>query len=253
MHYDIHPWRPADSLQELAELQEALKQRIAEHKRTKLRQAKQRKQAQPLGKLPRTFLDYASLPKHQYEPVHILFGHMGQIPAATQLSIIAELEKNNFAEFKRFRAGKSFIRLVRITDGGWSFLQKPPASKPGKGGIVHSHISHWVHATGPKRGYEECVLEWPVPETNHSCDVGFKINDVWHGVEVIVDCTSNISDHVKACFIKSNIVQTLTIVTTQKSLWSKVENIIVSEASLMFFVNRIKFEVAEKYMRDLWP
>jgi hypothetical protein len=251
--YDTHPYEPAKSLQELPEVKHLLQKAIAEHRRTSLRQARQSKDARPLGKLSRTFLDYASLPKHQYEPVHIIFGHIGKIPPATQSAVMNELEKKKLAEFCRFRAGKSFFRLLNITDSGWSFLQKEPASKPGKGSTVHSHICHWVQDVGIKRGYEKSVFEWLVSGTNHSCDVGFKIHGKWHGIEVVVDCYSNIVDHVKECFIKSKVVETLTIVTTTKSQWEKIRTLLMSDQETLFFINRIKFEVAETYMKELWP
>jgi len=251
--YDTHPYVPAKSLEELPEVQQLLQKTIAGHRRTSLRQARQSKGTQPLGKLSRTFLDYASLPKHQYEPVRILFGHLGKIPPATQLAVIDELRRNKLAEFERFRAGKSFIRLVNVTDSGWAFLQKKPSSKSGKGGTVHSHISHWCYLVYLKRRYEKSVLEWLVPNTNHACDVGYKMNAKWHGIEVVVDCFENLSDHIKACFIASDAVETLTMVTTQKSIWPRIQNIIISDPQLVFMLNRIKFEVAETYMRELWP
>lgn len=251
--YNVHPWQPAEHLGELPEVQQALTNRRAHCSKRTLRQTSREKHLQPLREDARRFLHLASLPEHKYEPVHILFRHMGTPPPASQLAIIKAIERLNLAEFIRFRAGKSFIRLKELTGSGRKFLRMSPKSKAGKGGPIHTHICHWIQDVGIKRVYEESVLEWLVVGTNHFSDIGFKINGQWHTVEVVVDCFSNITDHVKACFIESNAIATLTIVTTQKSLWSKVEAKIFSDPDLVFLLNRIKFEVAETYMKELWP
>jgi hypothetical protein len=249
--YDTHPYTPAKNIDELPEVKDMLLKTIAEHKQRTLRQAKQSQDSQQLGKLARTFLDYASLPKYEYAPVYIVFKQMGNPSFSTQLAVIKELEKNQLVKFLQFRASRSPIRLKEITNKGWDFLHKSPASQQGKGDTLHCHLIHWVYDFGLKQRYEKCVIEWLVDGTRHSCDVGFLINGHWHGIEIVVSCFENITSHIRACFIESNIVETLTIVTTQKSIWPKIEAKILSEPELVFFRNKIKFDVIETYMKEL--
>jgi hypothetical protein len=243
--YDTHPYTPAKSLEELPEVKSALLNTIAESKRTKLKQAKQKSPATGLTKISRAFLNCASLPRYGHAPVHVIFKSLGHVTPGTQQKVIKELENTGRAKFARFRGTRSDIRLVDVIG--------EHNSQHGKGDTVHTHISHWCRDVGIQRDYERSVLEWLVPGTNHACDVGFKIHDKWHGVEVVVGCFPNIVGHVKACFIESNVVEALTMVTTTKSQWEKIRTLVMSDPEAVFFINRIKFEVAETYMRELWP
>jgi hypothetical protein len=178
---------------------------------------------------------------------------MGNPSPATQLSIIKKLTVRDLITAKSIRTSKSYIRLGYLTEAGWAFLRKKPKHKPLRGGLVHTHICRWKQALDLKNGAEESICEFPIPGTRGSADVGSKFNGTWHCTEVIVDCDSNICDHARDCFVNSSDIESLTIVTLLKSEHHKIRDKIMSDAKLVFFINRIKFVAVDQIIRELWP
>jgi len=248
--YDTHQWTPAQRLNDLPALQEAIKQRNTQIKRAKMANNSASQQKRHMSKHARAFLDHASL--HAFEPVHILFGRLGTISPAAQTKIVNELERLEMVNFVKLRLGKSYVRLQRLTENAWKYLQKSPTVHYGKGGIAHSHICHWQHEVFTRRGYSKVQTEWQVPGTNHSSDVGYQKGRDWHAVEVVVDCFTNIADHTRACLVQSNSVKSLTFVTAVKSDWERIRMEIMAHTDLVFCVNQLKFEVAETCMKEIY-
>lgn len=251
--YDTHPCVPSRRLSDLPHVQEALKKKIAENRGTALRKHSQKASPKALSKTARLALDYASLPKCAFTPVHILFAQIGDVAPATQLAVIQELELAGFMVFVQPRIGKSNVKLKHVTEKGWAFLQKPVPSGDGKGGIEHSHYTHWIYECQLRRGCEKCTLEPQIPGTTNFGDVGFVRDGRSYIAQVVAHCDSNIISHVRAAFVESNAVDALVFVTPMKSRWGDIRAKIMADPELIFCINKIQFDVVETYMKELWP
>lgn len=122
-----------------------------------------------------------------------------------------------------------------------------------RGDITHTDICCLKRDLDLKHGAEEAVCEVQYPHSNGFGDIRSKFNGKLHFSEIVVNCTSNICDHVKSCFIDSQgQVETLTIVTLLKSEHRTILERIMSVPELVFFVNRIKFMTLEDILRELY-
>jgi hypothetical protein len=248
--FDQHSFTPARGIKDIPGLAEKLEKLKEDFNKTTLRQAKQKKSTQTLSDNERVFLSHMSL--HEFEPIHRLFMRMENPSPATQLNIIRKLVKLELIETKNTRTSKSNIRLGLITQRGWDYLKDRSKFPSPRGGIEHAHFAHWIQDVETQRGCQECHLEWPIINSNGFGDLGIKRNDKWHCVEVVVGCVSNICDHVKSCFIESDAIETLTIVTAVKSMHDEIYNKIKSDPTLLPFISKIEFEVIDTYMKELW-
>ena len=95
-------------------------------------------------------------------------------------------------------------------------------------------------------------MEWPVPGTNHPADVAWKIDGAWHVFEVVATCHDNLPSHLKACFIDSSDVATVTIVAPQKRMLKKLQGIVEAVPELTPFQERIRYEPIEPFVKELW-
>jgi hypothetical protein len=249
--YDSIPFTEARHLKDLPAIQEALKKRIAEQKKTHLRQNKSKQVTKDLTDNERTFLDLMSL--HEYDPLHIIFTRMGNLSPATQRSIIIKLIDKDLINYSLIRKSKSSLRVGNLTKSAWQFLNKQSKFKPLRGSDKHTAICRWKQRLDLKNGAEESICEFPIPETTGFSDIGSKFNGKIHCTEVIVDCTSNICHHTRDCFIKSRAIESLTIVTLLKSEHSQIRDTIMSDPELVFFINRIKFMTVDEILKGLWP
>jgi hypothetical protein len=251
--YDTHPYVPSKRLAELPHVQEALAKKIADNRGAALRMPTQRPTPRPLGKLARQFLDRASLPENIFAPVHVMFRHVGNVAPATQLGMMQELERAGFVAFTQVRIGKANLKLKEITEKGWAYLQKPAPTTGGKGGMEHRHYQRWIYDWAARRGYQDCAIEPPVPGTTHFGDVGFRTNGRLHIVQVTAHCDSNITSHVRAALIESRAVDVLVFVTTVKSQHDAIRAKILADPDLVFCIDRIRFDVLDVYLKELWP
>lgn len=122
-----------------------------------------------------------------------------------------------------------------------------------RGDIVHTNICRLKRDLDLKHGAEESRCELQYPNSPGFGDIGSKFNGRWHYSEVVVNCTSNICDHVRSCFIESKgQVETLTIVTLLKSQHRTLLESIMSVPELVFFANRIKFMTLEDILKELY-
>jgi DNA-binding PadR family transcriptional regulator len=248
--YDSIPFKPARGLKDLPEIRAALKRRSDERQATALRQSKTGKKSQGLTKNERTFLNHMSL--SELEPINMLFERMGNPSPATQQKIIRKHVKEGLIETKQVRSSKSPLRLGQLTKAGWDYLNDKPKFKPLRGGIVHTRVCRWKQARDIKRGCDESICECPYPNSKGFSDVGTWINGKLHCTEVVIDCTSNICGHVTSCFIDSNEVETLTIVTLLKSEHEAILNKIMSDPKLLFYVSRISFLTVDQILKELY-
>ena len=249
--YDSIPFTKSRRLKDLPHVQKALQDRINERKNTALRQSKAQRKKQNLSKHERSFLDHLSL--KDYDPVHIIFSRVGNLSSGTQQKIIKHLEKLKFIETILERTGKMFVRFADLTEAGMKLLNKEPEKKEIRGNKTHRKICYLKKDLDLKNGAEKSVCEFQYPNSTGFGDVGSKFKGKWHSTEVVVNCTSNICDHVKSCFIDSQgQVESLTIVTLLKSEHRKILEKIMSAPELVFFVNRIKFMTLEDILKELY-
>lgn len=71
--------------------------------------------------------------------------------------------------------------------------------------------------------------------------------------EVVTTCDRNIVDHLKACFLDSDQVDEVRIVTFQKNEHKKLQTKIETEDLLKPFREKIIYESLETYVKELWP
>ena len=71
--------------------------------------------------------------------------------------------------------------------------------------------------------------------------------------ECVTTCDRNIVDHLKACFIDSDQVSEVRIVTYLKSEHANLQKKIDAVPELEPFGGRIIYESLEDYVKELWP
>jgi len=244
--HNTHPWKPAQELGQLPDLQKALDRRIAETGRTSARQTTKKTNSKSLGKISRSLLDYASL--HPYEPVYRLFQRMHKPSPATQQAAIKQLKAKKLAQFETVRLSHSSVRLMEITEQGWQFLGKQPL-KQGRGGITHRHFVAWIIASLNKKGYK-ASREWLVPGTSHQADVAFEHNGKVTAYEVVTHTRSNIIDHVKSCFVDSDSIHTLVFVAAQKTICDQLKKLVQSDLFASEFSNHIEYQTIDTFLKE---
>jgi len=221
--HNTHPWKPAQELGQLPDLQKALDRRIAETGRTSARQTTKKTNSKSLGKISRSLLDYASL--HPYEPVYRLFQRMHKPSPATQQAAIKQLKAKKLAQFE----------TVRL--------------KQGRGGITHRHFVAWIIASLNKKGYK-ASREWLVPGTSHQADVAFEHNGKVTAYEVVTHTRSNIIDHVKSCFVDSDSIHTLVFVAAQKTIYDQLKKLVQSDLFASEFSNHIEYQTIDTFLKE---
>jgi hypothetical protein len=198
-----------------------------------------------LPDMSRKLLDLASL--HPYVPVKQLWAKLGSVWPQVKADARDWLSDNELATFAAPQCGSRKLLLILPTEKGWRFLKKQPAKGSGRGGIVHRHFCHFVRDWHERRGIP-AFLEWIVPSTTHAADVAYQENRVWHCVEVLDECYSNLPSHLHACFLQSSAVASVTIIVAQKAMLKEVQALAASDASLFPYMNRIHFDVIEPYI-----
>lgn len=246
--YDQHPFIEAKRLAELPEAQKPLHELIASIRTTRLKAA-------PVssGALPQhshALLHAAAV--QPFAPVARLWEATGQVPSPEAQKVARKaLEQRAFAAFEEIRCGRRNMLLIRIIDPGWEFLGRTPPSNQGRGGIAHTHLAHWIAAVGQARGYTTAT-EWIVPGTTHPVDAVWTIDGKHHAFECVVTCEGNLKDHIRACFADSSAVETFTIVLLQKAILDSVRKQLAADPESAPFLDHIRFDVAEFYLKELW-
>jgi len=250
--YDTHPFIPARRLRELPHVMEALDRLIAEHRRTTLRQARKRKPESKaeLTSYARKLLDLCSL--KPYTPVARLWEEVGTPAFSVQAAARAELEGAGFAAFEESRVGRRNLLLMLVTDRGWTFLGKAAPKRKGRGGIAHTHFCEFIRWVGERRGYKAST-EMIVPGTNHPVDVAWQVAGRLDVFEVISASEANLPEHLRACFIQSDCVASVTVVSSLRRDLAHLEELVLAQLDLMPFINRISYDSVETYIQELWP
>jgi len=125
--YDQHPFANARGIDDIPGFRDKVDKLIDDYKATEFCQSttgksNAQKSAAKLSKNERSFLDHLSL--KEYEPVNIIFSHVGDISSGAQQKIIKHLKKLQFIETVQERTGKMFIRFASLTNAGKKYLNK---------------------------------------------------------------------------------------------------------------------------------
>ena len=241
--YEPHPYTRAISLakspQVLAHLDAALK----EHKRTMERQSTGRESR--IGQLAMRLLRLAA--SNLCVPVARLFDRLDRPKPKTQIAVRQYLEDKDYAKFDEPRIGRSSRLLKESTPEGYRAMKLPvPNENKGRGGIAHRHFANWIKLYLEKKGHQ-AHLEWKVPDTNHPVDVAVLLNSEWNVFEICVT-SLDIEPHVKACFVNSNVVRSMTIITGTGIKLKELKKAIRSDPTMMQYGAKIRFEVIESYV-----
>lgn len=244
-NYDSHPYIPAKSLAELPHVEAELKKLIAQY-RSKRATRSHEEQAEKLDRYSMSLL--ILIVKYPYIPAVQLFKLIGNVRYETRLAICQKLVDNGLIEYGEVRLGRRNMALVELTEKGRQFLKLKPASGPqGRGSLVHRTIAHWIQWNFQKQGCK-AVLEQIIPQTTHSVDVGVQDGDMWKCFEVCVTTTSNLTDHITACFEQSDRVRQLTIIATTKSKSQEAQRDLKSFLQAKPYRDQIQYDVAETFI-----
>ena len=249
--FSTHTFTPARTLEQIPGFCEKLDQFLGKFESSELRQSQSAKSPRKPSKNERAFLDHLSL--KEYEPVNIIFSHIGKISSGAQQQAINKLNKMGYIETVRERTEKIYVVFTSLTNEGRKYLNKPSEKKEIRGETTHRNTTLLKRDSDLKKGAEKCILEFQYPNSTGSSDLGSMFNGKWHCTEVVIKCSANICDHVKSCFIDAaGQVETLTIVTLLKSEHKKILEKIMSVPELVFFINRIDFMTLEQILKELY-
>lgn len=245
--YDDHPFMEALGLDQLSEVQAAI---VAV--KTPKRPARDTPRGdEPLPPHSHALLHAAAV--HPYTPVARLWEAAGQVPSPeSQNTARTALERRQLAAFEEIRCGRRNMLLIRVTKPGWAYLGRdaPPANEQVT--LGHEFLAHSIHRVGCARGHDS-HLEYRVPGSSHIADVAWIIDGAPHTIECVATCTRNLKGHIRACFVESNAVATLTIVPFQKAIVEKLRKQLEADPDIAPHLERVRWDVAETFVRELWP
>ena len=240
--FDRNEHVPSVPLASMAHVMEELKRRLSRENCERARGAKTKRKllSKSAHEILRLAAEYPCMPLNR-----LSLALATKVSDAQLKTVREELIGLKFAEFERIRIGRRHLWLVELTSLGWAFLNKSVQKIPGRGDLPHRCIAHWILLTGRKQLYE-ASLEKIIPGTNHPCDLAW-IKGKWQCFEVVVHCATNLDSHLRSCF-SADIVDTVTIVSTQKATLSELKAKVEAEPSLAGFMSRTRFETAERYL-----
>lgn len=248
IHYDSLPHTPGRSLYQMPHVLKAIEQK--QKQLEKARNVMKSRKRDALSDKARVFAKLTC--EKLYFPTAQIFKIMGKVPFATQKDIRKELEKYKLIDFEEVRIESSNKLLHLPTPRTLELFRMPPDIIKGRGSTAHKVLQHVPEMVGKKRGYKSDV-EVKVPGTNHPLDAAWIIDGRLHGIEAAVHTLDNLHSHIENCFIKSQAVETLTILVMQKGLIKKVQKIINSEPAFYPFETRIRVESILPLFKELWP
>ncbi len=252
IEYDSHPFIPSKSLDELPHVQEALDKLIVEHKQAKMRRGK-REKADKDQLSEHAYKLIHAIPAHPWAPAQEYWKATGGIPSPNiQNSVRKELADRGLAESELIRLGSANVLLYRPTDAGWAFVKCKPPVRTGRGSIAHQHISHWCSMVGQLEDLKT-TCEWLIPGTNYPGDCAWQVEEqLWDVHEVIISATNNILQHLTTLG-QSSYVRNIIIVCTQKKILRQLQKHLLPEPVVKAIGDRLRWELAETFLRRLWP
>lgn len=247
--YDTHPCIPAQRLDDLPDVQQALKCLIASRRRSNLRHASVGREH--VSQQAHDLLDAAA--RNPWAPAATLWRLVGgPPPSAVQIQVRKELKEVGLADFELPRIGRTQVLLYSITKFGWDFLNRPPLSRTGRGSITHQHISNWIARCGETEGHKS-HLEWTPPGHKHAVDCAWELRaGVYDVFEVVVTSTSNVLQHLTALELCES-VRNVTIVCLQKRHAADLQSQLNDELIVGRLGDRLRWELADSYLRRCFP
>jgi hypothetical protein len=244
MKYEPHQYIPAIPLSKTPHVLADLNAAVEEYKNAIKRQSS--------SKTPELDSHAIALLKlrarNPYAPVARLIEAIGKLRFDTQVAIRKFLEDNNLAEFEETRIGRSNLLLMDITNKGYETQGIPiPQENKGRGSISHRHFAHWIKFYYEQRGYK-AYIEWVIPGTNHPVDIAVELENHLNAFEICITSFDNVVSHIKACFEEGQVVDSLTIVVATKTKLKELKKLLQSNLIFNMYVNKIKFDVIEKYV-----
>jgi len=244
VRYEPHPFTPAIELSEAPEVLSFLDSIVQEYEKAEEREKEAKKS--DLVEIAMKLLQLGA--ENPYVPVARLFERLGKIRFEAQKDIRQLLDNKKLAKFEEPRIGRFNMLLMDITDDGFKSLGLAiPDENKGRGSITHRHFAHWIKQFYENKGCKAYV-EFALPKTNHPFDVAVQSKNHWQCFEICVTAFDNVVSHIKACFEKSKVVESLTfIVGTQKKL-KELKKLVQQNLIFVSYADRIKFVVIEHYM-----
>jgi hypothetical protein len=96
------------------------------------------------------------------------------------------------------------------------------------------------------------ACEW-IATGNHPVDCAVQqSNGRWDVAEVISTCQSNLVSHLNTLCTADNIDR-ITVVCTQRKIMQQIRKDIANSPVVRQLGTRLAWELAETYMRRLWP
>ena len=242
--FDAHSYEPPRMAEQIPQLADLVKN--AKEKTEKTKTASKKDNIE-VSRDVREFLDYVSL--NEYEPAYSIFKRMKVSSSGKQLNIVKQLEEKKLIDVIKLRSSSTPVRLIDITEKGWLYLKKQSRYAPLRGGPVHTHVCRWIQFWAEKNGYDKAECECQIAGLKGFCDVMLTKAGKMYAYEVVVDCTSNILKHVRDVLVKTDQIESLTIVTRLKSDWDKMQIAILSDPKLTFTINRVQFDIFDTFMK----
>ncbi|MBK8269886.1 MAG: hypothetical protein IPK83_16975 [Planctomycetes bacterium] len=158
--YDTHPFIASRPLNKIPGFEEAFKERLSQLRVQKAR----KKSRQVAGLMSRAMELLERAADHPYTPIIRLWEMIKESNWLKQEAALKELSGQGLLEIDECRFGKTQMLLGKLTEQGWSLLnRKLPLPYSGGGGIMHNHMAHFIQRVGLARGFKSSI-EYPVPE-----------------------------------------------------------------------------------------
>ena len=245
--YDVLDYIPAQSLEELAEVREALDGRIAEANCTRLRQGIHR-----TGGVPEAARDLLFLAiMHPDTPFHQLVQRLAKtLSNEKQIAVREQLKQAGLAKCVSFRQGKTQVYLVDVLKEGYALFNKPVPDGRGRGDVRHSYMCHCLEEYGKAQG-ADVAREVIVSGTSHPVDVLWRLpSGHSEAFEVVNAVHSNVPGHLHKCLLQSTAIHTVTVVAATKRELLRVRKLVDAEISLTPVRDCIKYEAISTFMKD---
>ena len=241
--YDTHPFVPGKRLNDLPEIRAALTKLKDEREAANKRKSKQKPRGPSDQAMQLLRLSYGN----PFTPVVRLFEKMDKVPFSAQKRIRAELEDERLANFEDLRVGSKNLLIMWLEHKACELLGRNPIKARGRGKLAHRFMANRIALSAEAQG-KTAHIEWIVPDTTHPVDVAIEAGDQFDLYEVIATCTNNITASIEACFTHPELVRSLTIVATQKSICKKLAAQVAAEMPLFPHLDRAKFETFAQYV-----
>jgi len=189
--------------------------------------------------------------ENPFMPIARIFERIGNPTFSKQKAVRKEIEDQKLAVFEELRVGSTTMLLMGLLPGAFQLLKKDPLETRGRGSLSHRSMANWIAMFYARRD-RRAHIEWKVPGTSHPTDVAVEAGDQFDLFEISVTCSDNLAQSIRACFANPEIISSVTIVAAQKAICKKLRSSVLSELLLFEHIDRVRFDVIENYLKELW-